>query len=80
MTLHVYNCETTVIRTELVKRTKSEGVFYGMRLHMNTDQAITFWSKTEAGLQALVATLAHTLTQPYHETPTLPGQMGRVHG
>jgi hypothetical protein len=81
MTLHVYNCETSVIHTEMVKRTKDEGTFYGLRLHMNTDQAITFWSRTEAGLQTMAATLAETLTHPYNEEPTIPGQPGRgTHG
>jgi hypothetical protein len=81
MTLHVYNCETAVIRTEMVKRTKGKDSFYGLRLHMNTDQAITFWSRTEAGLQAMVATLAQTLTLPYNDAPTIPGQPGRgTHG
>ena len=78
MTLHVYNCETVTIRSERVKRIKDE-TFYGLRLHMNTDQAITFWSKTEEGLQTLVDSLAATLkhTAPIPTCSAPPGQMNR---
>jgi hypothetical protein len=77
MTLHVYHCETATIRSEMVQRTKPDGVFYGLRLHMNTDQSITFWSKTLAGLQAVVESLAQTLQHPPTEQPTIPGQLAR---
>jgi len=77
MTLHVYHCETDTIRSEMVKRTKPDGEFYGLRLHMNTDQAITFWSRTQVGLQAVVSSLAMTLRQEPTEHPTIPGQLAR---
>ena len=77
MTLHVYHCETATIRAEMVQRTKPDGVFYGLRLHMNTDQAITFWSRTPEGLQAVVWSLATTLTQTPTEQATIPGQLAR---
>jgi ABC-type transport system involved in cytochrome bd biosynthesis fused ATPase/permease subunit len=77
MTLHVYNCETVTIRSEKVKRTKPDGVFYGLRLHMNTDQAITFWARSEAGLSEVVDSLSQTLTQPAREHLALPGQLSR---
>jgi hypothetical protein len=75
MTLHVYNCETVTVRPELVKRTKSEGVFVGLRLHMNTDQTITFWSRSHDGLASLVESLRTTLANLPHEAQALPGQM-----
>ena len=77
MTVQIYNCETVTIRPELVQRTKPEGVFYGLRLHMNTDQAITFWSRTQEGLHEVVSSLAQTLTQVPSEQPTIPGQLVR---
>lgn len=77
MTLHVYHCETSTIRAEMVKRTKPEGVFHGLRLHMNTDQTITFWSRTFDGLAATVETLRTALATLPHEGATIPGQMGR---
>ncbi len=77
MTLHVYHCETVTIRSERVKRNKSEGVFHGLRLHMNTDQAITFWSRTEEGLMAMAVSLADTMLkpEPVSDASALPGQM-----
>lgn len=79
MTLHIYNCETAVVRSEMVKRTKPDGVFYGLRLHMNTDQTVTFWSKTRAGLLAMTDSLAHTAqTKPASDRPSVPGQMSVV--
>jgi len=80
MTIHVYNCETATIRTEMVKRTKSEGVFVGLRIHMNTDQAITFWSTTQDGLREMVRSLLDTVATPLElisEKPALPGQLSR---
>ena len=77
MTLHVYNCETVTIRSEMVKRTKSDGVFYGLRLHMNTDQAITFWSRTEQGLLSMVESFQQTVLMPPIECESLPGQLAR---
>ena len=77
MTLHVYSCETATIRSELVKRTKPDGVFYGLRIHMNTDQSITVWSRSLEGVQAFVSSLATTLTQTPSEQPTIPGQLAR---
>jgi hypothetical protein len=77
MTIQIYNCETLTIQSELVQRTKSEGVFYGLRLHMNTDQAITFWSKTEEGLLIMTQALIVTLSQPARERQALPGQMSQ---
>ena len=79
MTLHVYHCETATIRSEMVQRTKPDGVvFYGLRMHMNTDQAITFWSNTPTGLQSVVESLAKTLQQSPTEQPTIPGQLART--
>jgi hypothetical protein len=76
VTLHVYNCETAVVRSEMVKRNKAGEVFYGLRLHMNTDQAITFWSKTEGGLMEMVSSLLTTLfNRKISESETVPGQM-----
>ena len=80
MTVHIYNCETATIRSEMVKRTKSEGVFLGLRLHMNTDQTITFWSKTQGGLREMVRSLLDTVSTPAElisEHPALPGQLSR---
>ena len=77
MTVHVYHCETATIRAEMVQRTKPDGVFYGLRLHMNTDQAITFWSRTTEGLQSVVSLLAMTLTQAPTEQATIPGQLAQ---
>jgi hypothetical protein len=77
MTLHVYSCETATIRSEVVKRTKPDGEFYGLRMHMNTDQAITVWSRSREELQRLVASLQETVQHaPVHEQVALPGQMG----
>ena len=76
MTVQIYNCETVTIRPELVKRTKPDGVFYGLRLHMNTDQAITFWSGTMEGLASTVESLRTTLANLPHEGPSVPGQVG----
>lgn len=75
MTLHVYSCETATIRSEMVQRTKPDGIYYGLRLHMNTDQAITFWSGTMEGLAATVESLRTTLANLPHEGPSIPGQM-----
>jgi len=75
VTLHVYNCETVTIRSEMVQRTKADGIFYGLRLHMNTDQAITFWSRSIEGLRTIVSSLMTTLGQPPSERATVPGQM-----
>jgi hypothetical protein len=61
----------------MVQRTKPDGVFYGLRLHMNTDQAITFWSRTTEGLQSVVSLLAMTLTQTPTEQATIPGQLAQ---
>lgn len=77
MTLHIYNCETVTIRSEMVKRTKEDGVFYGLRLHMNTDQAVTFWSRTREGLQQMVESFSVTLVQPASDRVALPGQLSR---
>jgi len=76
MTLHVYNCETSTIRSEMVRRTKADGAFYGLRLHMNTDQTITLWGTSPEQLMQVVQSLVHTVanTQP-SELPTVPGQM-----
>jgi hypothetical protein len=78
MTLHVYHCETVTIRSEMVKRTKEDGVFYGLRLHMNTDQAITFWSRSPDGLATMTESLAKTLLQPPRDCASIPGQMSRL--
>jgi hypothetical protein len=75
VTVQIYNCETVTIRPELVKRTKPDGVFYGLRLHMNTDQTITFWSGTMGGLVATVESLQTTLAHLPHEGASVPGQM-----
>lgn len=75
MTLHIYDCETAVIRSEMVKRTKVGGVFYGLRLHMNTDQTVTFWSKSMDGLIRTMERLSISLLQPPSEAPTVPGQL-----
>ena len=77
MTVHVYHCETATIRSEMVQRTKPDGVFYGLRLHMNTDQAITFWARSQEGLQAVVSSLAMTLMQTPTEQATIPGQLAQ---
>jgi len=77
MTLHVYSCETDTIRAEMVQRTKPDGVFYGLRLHMNTDQAITFWSRTQVGLRAIIASLEQAVAQAPTEALTIPGQLAR---
>jgi len=75
MTLHVYNCETMTIRSEMVQRTKLDGIFYGLRVHMNTDQAITFWARSQDALCAVVSSLAATVTQTPIEQATIPGQL-----
>ena len=77
MTLHVYNCETVTIRPELIQRTKEDGVFYGLRLHMNTDQAVTFWSRSREGLHSMIDSLRDTLAQPPRLRQALPGQMSQ---
>lgn len=75
MTLHIYNCETVTIRSEMVQRTKPDGVFYGLRLHMNTDQSVTLWAKSKEVLHAMVSGLENTLMKEPSEQPTVPGQM-----
>lgn len=75
MTVHIYNCETATIRSEMVQRTKPDGVFYGLRLHMNTDQAITFWCRSVEGLATTVDALRETLTRVPSEAETIPGQL-----
>jgi hypothetical protein len=61
----------------MVKRTKPEGVFYGLRLHMNTDQTITFWSKTEEALQSMVQSFLVTLQTVPSTGATIPGQLSK---
>jgi len=75
MTVQIYNCETVTIRSEMIQRTKSDGIFYGLRLHMNTDQAITFWATSQDGLGQMVSSLIQTLQQTPNEHIALPGQM-----
>lgn len=77
MTVHIYNCETVTIRPEIVKRTKEDGIFYGLRLHMNTDQAITFWSRTFEGLASTVDLLRTALVILPHEGESIPGQFSQ---
>ena len=75
MTLHIYDCETKTIRSEMVQRTKPDGVFYGLRLHMNTDQAVTFWARSVEGLNEVIVSLAATLLTAPSELQARPGQM-----
>lgn len=77
MTVQIYNCETATIRSEMVKRTKPDGVFFGLRLHMNTDQAITFWSRSLEGLEQTVQALRETLLQQPSDAATIPGQLSQ---
>lgn len=58
---------------------KPDGVFHGLRLHMNTDQAITFWARTEEGLMELAESLANTMLRPLPAIThsALPGQMSQ---
>ncbi len=78
MTLHIYNCETATIRPEMVKRTKGTEVFYGLRLHMNTDQTITFWSKSTDELFNMVDGLMDTIATTPSEQATVPGQHASI--
>lgn len=75
MTVQIYNCETLTIRPEMVQREKPDGTFYGLRLHMNTDQAITFWSGSVNGLQVMVAGLIATLREFPSSVQASPGQL-----
>lgn len=75
MTLQIYNCETATIRSEMVQRTKADGTFFGLRLHMNTDQSVTFWSTSKENLVVMLDELRSTLDKTPSEKPTIPGQM-----
>lgn len=75
MTLHIYSCETATIRSEMVQRTKPDGPFFGLRLHMNTDQTVTIWSRSKDELRNMVTQLLNTLTQEPSEKPSIPGQL-----
>ena len=77
MTVHIYHCETATMRSEMVQRSKPDGIFYGLRLHFNTDQTITFWHDSTQALYAMAhALMTTTLTQPV-EVETRPGQFAR---
>lgn len=74
MNVQIYDCETSAIRAEMVQREKPEGTFYGLRLHMNTDQAVTFWSHSLGGLHVMVMGLLDALHQTPSPVQASPGQ------